>query len=131
MIAEPTGESMKHVKSRPESTHAAQSKRLLDRLCGGLAHQNHYIAGYEMHTGRQLAIERCAQGFYLWSEPCLERVPVDLQRAHLRAYAANEPRNADLNGMTASRLKRDQPADYWRFDTLGDVERFVACYAKL
>jgi hypothetical protein len=119
------------IKSRPESTHAAQAKKLLEAKCEGLVHQNHYIAGYELRTGRQLAVERCAQGFYLWSEPCRSRMPADLQRAHCRAYQADEARNADLNGKTASRLTRQHPADYWCFDTLGDLEQFVDRYAAL
>jgi len=96
-----------------------------------MLHQNHYVAGFQLPSGRQLAVERCGQGLYLWSEPCRDRMPTDLRRAFRRAYAANRPRNADLNGRTAPRLKADHPAEYWLFDTLGDLERFFDIYAKL
>jgi hypothetical protein len=122
---------LKATKSRSESRHGAQSKRLLAARCGGMLHQNHYIAGYQLPSGRQLAVERCGQGFYLWSEPCRDRMPSDLRRFFRRAYAAGESRNADLNGRTAPRLKANRPAEYWLFDTLGDLERFADVYATL
>jgi hypothetical protein len=125
------GVDLKATKSRPESRHAAQSKRLLAERCGGMLHQNHYIAGFQLPSGRQLAVERCGVGHYLWSEPCRDRIPPELHRAFRRAYAANEPRNADINGRTAPRLKRDRSAEYWLFDTLGDLERFVDVYATI
>lgn len=113
-------------KSGPESRHAAQSKQLLARRCGGMLHQNHYIAGFQLPSGRQLPVERCGQGLYLWTEPCPGRIPSDPCGAFRRAYAVNESRNADLNGRTSPRLKAA-----WLFDTLGDLDRFVDIDATL
>jgi len=120
---------MKLRKSRPESSQGAQSKASLQRF-GDPLHQNHYIAGYQLPNGRQLAVERCAEGFYLWSESCHDKVPDAFRSAHRRHYGVDRPRNADLNGKTAPRLKKDRPADYWCFDTLGDLERFAGWYAS-
>lgn len=123
--------NVKGIPSRPESSHAAQSKKLLAARFGGMVHENHYITGFQLPSGRQLAVERRGQGFYLWSERCHDSIPPALRKALRRAYQANEPRNADINGRTAPRLKAERPADYWLFDTLGDLERFVDVYATL
>lgn len=119
------------MKSRAESSQATQSKALLQRACGEGTHQNHYIAGYQAANGRQLALERFSQGFYLWSEPCLDKLPPAMRAAHRRSYAADEPRNADLNGKTAGRLLKGNRADYWRFDTLGELQAFINWNGKL
>ena len=105
----------------------AQLRKSLVRIGSDEAH---YLRCFRTSTGRQLALNRVNAGIDVWTEPVWEKASTSVQAMRKKRYAATESRISTL-GPNAPRLAKGEPADYWRFPTLGDLNIFVDWYKTL
>ncbi len=116
-------------------SHSAASNGLPAAAEALLASQLHritkptkYIAGFTTPTQRQLALQRERKGIYLWTEAVASLAPPELGRFVQRGYSASQSRSSNLNSTNASRLTVGHPVDYWLFETLIDLQKFIDWY---
>jgi hypothetical protein len=107
---------------------AQQAERLCADCFTRIAPPSQYIAGFSTRLGRQLALQRTQQAIYCWSQV----VPLtDAPASPVRTYAANEPRNSNLNAKNSPYLKVGKPAYYWKFEDLPSFQAFLSWYGQL
>ena len=112
------------------NTHIAET--LLKAPFKFTAKPTKYIAGFSTSTSLQLALERNRKGnVYLWVEkhnPGLPGVKIKNAEYLGKPYKAGQPRNSNLNGKNAPRLRVDRKAWYLEFSDFPSFKAFSDWY---
>lgn len=84
-----------------------------------------YIAGFTTRLGRELALNRTAKSIYCWTQVIsLTGAPA----SPIRQYAANDPRNSNLNAKNSPNLRVGHATHYWKFEDTASFESFLDWY---
>jgi hypothetical protein len=116
-------------KKQP-SEIALRAQAVLDAQLTQNAPHSLYIAGYHTLHGKQVALERCRKSILLWTEAVADAAPVEFQKHLKTRYTKDKSRNSNLNGKHASRLKKGNPVDYWEFNSVQELGKFIEWYKK-
>lgn len=116
------------MSEKEPSEIALKAEALLAKKCVSTSENVLYVAAFETKTKHALALAPCRKHIYLWTESVFDRVPIELQGFLKRSYAKEAPRSSNLNDKNCKKLKRGNPVDYWKFELLGDLEKFVDWY---
>lgn len=105
------------------------SEEAFDRLKGLLQEDgepSQYIAAFRTDSGRHLALSRDQKAASIW----LEASPVSIPGVSVnRRYAADEPRNSNLNSGRGSRLAKGNPAVRVDVESAAALEALVDWYS--
>jgi len=116
---------------RPASEIALQAEQRLYKSLVRIGNDAaHYLRCFRTARGRQLALNRVNAGIYVWTEAVWDHAPTRFQPMRKKHYPAHRPRIATLEA-NAARLYKGNPADYWCFPTLGDLDTFTDWYKTL
>ncbi len=110
-------------------TPSYMAEQLLAQRLERIASPTLYIAGFKTQSGRELALERKRNtGIFLWTEQVYGEVPAQFSGGCV-VYAPLKPRNSNLNGKNAPRLKLGNSVSYWRLQ-LEFLSAFLDWYCK-
>lgn len=118
----------KNKKKPSEITLRAQA--VLDAQLTQNAPHTLYIAGYHTLHGKQVALQRCRDSILLWTEAVADGAPAEFQKHLKTGYAKDKSRSSNLNEKNASRLKVGNEVDYWEFNSVHDLGKFIDWYKK-
>lgn len=116
---------------RPASEIALRAEERLYKSLVRIGNDEaHYLRCFRTAHGRQLALNRVNAGLYVWTEAVCEHAPDRFKPMRKKRYTEHQPRIATLEA-NAPRLYKGNPADYWCFPTLGDLDAFTDWYKTL
>ena len=98
--------------------------------------KNGYASGFELPTGRQIAVNTKGHEAMVWIEKCdplpaIDGIEVRNQKFPGQAYSANQPRKSSLNDSVAPRLKVGNPVYCLNVSSEEAFLKLLTWYAKV
>lgn len=117
--------------NQSKDAHIDAAIMAIAEICDRPINQTKYIASFRVGDGREVALERNKNSFYLWTGRCADVAPAEFTPFLRRRYSASKSRNSNLNDKNSPTLKTGYAVDYWLFPTVGALSRFVQWYSSI
>lgn len=106
------------------------AEKLLTHKFKRVTEGTQYIAGFTTANQFQLALQRCRESIYLWTESVSNQAPDSIKNKLEKSYSKDKTRSSNLK-KNCCNLAVGNPVDYWKFESLEEFENFLDWYQTI